>query len=955
MKRIKVFKNTDPRNVLVPIVSIIILIISSFTLGISKGILICLLINAIYFLPIIIRKILKKGKNTKAKASNKKTTKSKKAKRSKLKLFLLVILVMFIFGVIGIIGFVGYIVISAPEFDETLLYVSDPTLIMDNNGKEIFKLGVEKRVTITYDQIPEVLIDAILATEDSRFFEHNGVDWPRFIKASIYQILGRSGAGGASTLTMQLSKNNYTSTEDEGIEGILRKFTDVYVSLFKIEKKYTKEQILEFYVNSQYLGKNAYGVEQVSLNYFGKSSRDINVSEAAVIAGLFQAPGRYDPYKNPETTEARRKTVLKLMLRHGYITKEEYEIAKKLTVDKIIIPKEQSAYSSGEVSQYQSFIDTVVEEVQEKTGQNPYTTPMIIYTTLNTDIQDYVNKIMNGEYYDWRDDYARAGIAVVNVKNGEIVAIGGNRDGSAIDQYNYATDIMNQIGSTAKPLYDYGPAIEYNNWNTYHILVDEPISYSDGTPINNWNGVYEGFETMRVALAGSRNIPALKAFKQNDKAKVIEFVTKLGLTPEIYSCPEGYKRNKKICINRKDPSDVVDANKANTLHEAHAIGGYNGESPLSMASAYAAFANGGVYNEPHSFTKLVYRDTNEEFENITNEERAMSVETAYMISDMLATTAVQAMGYSYNINGIRYSAKTGTTNYDTNKLIEHNLYGTDTVNDLWAIGYNTEYSIGVWYGYDNLDYDYHNRIAFAEHTRLLQAVGKKVFTNGAFFDRPSGVVPIELEKECPEACLPSEYTPADMRVTELFIRGTEPGTVSERYAKLSDVSNLKANQNDKTISLTWNEVKTPSINDESTLRSMYSKVFYTGFLDSFVSNRLSYNKNTLGAWGYRIYEKKADGTLKELDFITTNKYSYTLKPTDKSGSITFVVRTSYSNFRDNMSDGKSVNVKYKVSTVVEEPEAGGNNGGTPNQGGSTVEPVTPDPTPDPATPTEPAE
>ena len=943
MKRIK-FKNIDPRSVLVPIISLIILIISSFTLGFMKGILLFLIINAIYFVPIIIKKIITKIKNKKGnipdkksniekknntKESNmKKNTKKKLKRKSKFKIFLLIILLLFIFGVISIIGFFAYIVISAPDFDEKVLYVSDPSLILDKDGNEIFKLGTEKRVTITYDQIPEVLVDAIVATEDSRFFEHNGVDWPRFIKASIYQLMGKTDAGGASTLTMQLSKNNYTSKEAHGLGGILRKFTDVYVSLFKIEKKYTKEQIMEFYVNSEFLGRNAYGVEQVSLNYFGKSAKDLNVAEAAMIAGLFQAPGRYDPYKNPEATESRRQTVLKLMLRHGYITKEEYNIAKEMTVEKLVISKEESAYSAGEVSPYQSFIDTVVEEVQEKTGKNPYTTPMIIYTTLNTNIQDYVNNIMSGETYTWADDEVKAGVAVIDVKTGALVAVGGNREVDAIDKYNYATDIENQIGSTAKPLYDYGPAIEYNNWSTYHIIVDEPISYSDGTTINNWDRKFQGFETMRKALNGSRNIPALKAFKANSKSNIIEFVTNLGLTPEIYTCPSGYTRDKKKCINKEDLSDIIDADKASTLHEAHAIGGYNGESPYSMAAAYAAFANGGTYHEPHTFTKLVYRDTEEEYINKVNENRAMSVETAYMVSDMLATTAPNAMGRWYNINGIRYSAKTGTTNYDDKVLKDNGLYYSgNIVNDLWVIGFNTEYSIGVWYGYDSIKTTHHNVLSSGEHSRLFQAVGKKVFTNSSYYTKPSGVISVELEAECPTETLPSEFTPSDLRITELFIKGTEPSTVSQRFTKLSDVSNVKAEQKDNEVIITWDALNEPEINTEAYLKNMYSKVFEnSGYLNSFISNRLSYNQSVFGAFGYRIYEKKADGTLQDLGFITTNKFVYALGSQNKADTMTFVVRTSYSNFRDNMSDGKTVNVTIK--TKEEKPNE--NNTGNEN-------------------------
>ena len=974
MKKRKLKKINDIRNILVPLISIVIMVIASFTFGIIKALIIFLIINLIYFVPIFVKKFVNKNKTNKDRGkkvktiperkvgkvkkikSTSKNSKIKKNKkhRSKLKILLLIILIGFILSVIGAVGLVAYVVMNAPEFDANALYVSDPSLILDKDGNEIFKLGTEKRVKITYDQIPEVLIDAILATEDSRFFEHNGVDWPRFIKASIFQLAGKSDAGGASTLTMQLSKNNYTSTEDEGIAGILRKFTDLYVSLFKIEKKYSKEQIMEFYVNSQYLGKNAYGVEQVSLNYFGKSAKDLNVAEAAMIAGLFQAPGRYDPYKNPERTEARRQTVLKLMKRHGYITNEEYEIAKAMTVDKLVISKEKSGYSTGEVSKYQSFIDVVADEVQKKTGKNPYTTPMIVYTTLDTNVQDYVSSIMSGETYEWADDEVKAGVAIIDVNTGELVAVGGSRDVNAIDQYNYATDIENQIGSTAKPLYDYGPAIEYNKWSTYHILVDEPTTYSDGHEINNWDMSYQGFITMRTALNGSRNIPALKAFKANNKSKIIEFTTGLGLTPEVYSCPSGYIRDKKTCTNKEDANDVIEATKATTLHEAHAIGGYNGESPYTMAAAYSAFSNGGTYHEPHSFTKIIYRDTNEEYENELDNHKAMEPETAYIISDMLATTAPQAMGGYYNINGVRYSAKTGTSNYDEQTLKNNNLwYSGNIVNDLWVVGFNTEYAIGVWYGYDSIKTEHHNTLNSGQHERLFQAIGKKVFTNTNYYNMPSGVVSVELELENPTEMLPSQYTPSYLRKTELFVKGTQPDTVSERFAKLSDISSLKAEQKDNEIIITWDGAKEPEINSESYLRNMYSKVFTNGgYLNGFIGSRLAYNQNTLGKFGYIVYEKKSDGTLQELGFTDSNKYVYALGKQNTSGTMSFVVRTSYSQFRDNMSDGKSVNITVKVETPKpQKPKDNDDNKETPEKPKDDIE--NPSDTPDDSEPTNP--
>jgi len=902
-KKFKKIWDKDCKDILVPGISLLAFIIILLLVGIVRAAIVLVLVNAIYFIG---KRIIKKEKNM-----NKSQKKRRRKKR--LKIFLLIMLTLFILGITAVIAFFSYIVANAPEFKEELLYVTEPSVLLDKDGKEIAKLGTENRIILTYDELPEVLIDAIVATEDSRFFEHNGVDWARFLKASFYQLLGKSDAGGASTLTMQVSKNTHTSTEASGIEGIIRKFTDVYISMFKIEKNYTKERIMEFYVNSPYLGRNAYGVEQVSLTYFGKSTKELNLAEAAMIAGLFQAPGRYDPYKNPEATETRRQTVLKLMLRHGYISKDEYNIAKEMTVEKIVIPQEESSYSNGQVSPYQQFIDTVVEEVKDKTGLNPYTTSMTIYTTMNTGFQDYINGIMSGETYDWENDVVKAGIAVINVKDGSVSALGGNRDNSRIDNWNYATDEINQIGSTAKPIYDYGPAVEYMNWSSYQILVDEPISYSDGTKINNWNGKFEGFETMRIALKGSRNIPALKAFKKNNKKNIIEFATKVGLTPEIYSCNDGYKLEGKYCINKEKPDDVVEANRANTLHEAHAIGGYTGETPLTMAAAYAAFANAGTYIEPYTFTKLIFEDSGEEFINEVNKTKAMSEETAYIISDMLATTATHGVGRYYNINGIRYAAKTGTTNYDDDTM-RKNKMPSNAVNDLWTVGYNTEYAIGVWYGYDGISNKHYNILSSSQHNRMFNAVGKKVFTNKAYFTRPSGVIEVELEAECAEPTLPSEFTPQSLKLKELFIKGTEPTTVSTRFSKLNDVSNLKGSTENNKVTLTWDAVPTPEINTESYLKQYYSTVFETDqYLNSFVSSRLSYNNSYIGNLGYNIYLKDSNGNLKLIDYVSTNKYETTI---DVAGEYTFVIKTAYSIFKTNISDGKSVKVTINSNSVI---------------------------------------
>ena len=250
--------------------------------------------------------------------------------RKRRKLISIVLIMFFSLGIIALVGFsvfVMYIKEQAdPKYDTKKLNTLEMSRIYDRYGTEIAKLGSEKREKVTYDELPEVLVDAILATEDSRFFQHNGFDAPRFIKATLVQLTHGSEAGGASTLSMQVTKNSFTDPlgqASSGIKGIVRKFEDIYITVFMLEKDYSKEQIIEFYVNNHFLGGNIYGVEEASNAYFGKSVSELNLSEAAILAGMFKSPNYYKPTTNPKNAAARRKTVLYLMRKHGYITKEE--------------------------------------------------------------------------------------------------------------------------------------------------------------------------------------------------------------------------------------------------------------------------------------------------------------------------------------------------------------------------------------------------------------------------------------------------------------------------------------------------------------------------------------------------------------------------------------------------------------------------------------------------------
>ena len=398
------------------------------------------------------------------------SVKNKPKQKKVVNTILIIILSLGILVMLAGIVFMIYIAISSnPKFDAEKLDSSEPTVLYDANGEEFAKLGSEMRDKVTYDELPEVLVDAIIATEDSRFFQHNGFDAPRFLRASIGQVFGNSDAGGASTLSMQVVKNSLTSSIATGLDGVIRKFQDIYLSIFKLEKNYTKEQIIEFYVNNHNLGGNVYGVSQAARVYFNKDVEDLNLAEASIIAGMFQAPNAYRPVEeeNLEAVTKRRDTVLYLMERHGYITEEERDLASSISIESLV-NYNASADTSGN-SEYQGYIDTVVAEVEEKIGENPYTVSMQIYTNLDREKQDGLNRVMNGESYNWVNDVIQSGVTVLDSETGKIQAIGAGRNKTGVNTLNFATSdtIRRQPGSTAKPLFDYGPLIEYNNASTF--------------------------------------------------------------------------------------------------------------------------------------------------------------------------------------------------------------------------------------------------------------------------------------------------------------------------------------------------------------------------------------------------------------------------------------------------------------------------------------------------------
>ena len=787
------------------------------------------------------------------------TSKRKVSKKKKMILNILIICVIAFASLMAV--FFAYIIVKAPKFDPNNLKFTQMSELYDTEGNIITKMGNENRTEISYDDLPEVLIDAIIATEDSKFFQHNGFDLARFMKASMYQLVGKNG-GGASTLTMQIAKNNYTSTESKGFEGITRKFTDIYLSIFKIERKYTKKEILEFYVNDSYLGNGAYGVEQASLNYFGKSVSELNLAEASFIAGLFQSPTYYNPYNYPERAEGRRKTVLYLMQRHGYITEEEKEIAENSPITSYI----KKTQTSGTYSEYQGYIDTVVEELENEYDLNPYTTPLKIYTAMNRSKQDFVNKVMNGEAWKWENENAQAGVVMTDSASGEVLAVGAGRNKNSERSYNYATMTNRQIGSTAKPIFDYGPAVEYLGWGTVNYIDDTPTTYSDGTKISNSDGGYKGRLPLYQALGLSRNVTALKTFQQVSKEagndKILKFASSLGITPEV-------DKNGKI-------------------HEAHSIGSFTGStkkgesrnSPMTMAGAYQAFSNGGYYIKPHTIKKFVYKDTDEVVETKSAKTRVMNDSTAYIINYSLNWSATEGLAKSAaGISGVQTAAKTGTSNFDEATRKRYHL-SSKAVNDLWVCGYTPKQTITFWYGYDSITKGHSTTSSWSTRDKFYRNLAENLFDkDGSSFARPSSIEEVSVVRNS----IPLKKALYG-GVVGYFRKGTGPDeTGTEQAEQLPSVSGITSSISGNTVHLKWNGI---SAEDMVNLN----------FDDSY------------GTLGYDIYVKDGSGG-SEVYVGTTTSTSYT--HTTSYSNPVYVIYTAYSNYKTNRSKG----VEHKVSVT----------------------------------------
>ncbi len=548
--------------------------------------------------------------------------------------------------------------------------------------------GSENSVWVSYTKMPENLIDAFVAVEDHRFWGHNGVDWLRTGGAIIHYIIPfKEDSGGGSSITQQTIKNltqERDYTPQRKIQEILR--------AINLEKQLDKTQILELYLNNIYLSQNCYGVQAAAYTYFNKDVSELSLIECAAIAAITNSPTRYDPVQNPEKQAERRKTVLRRMLQYGYITQAEFDSVyeKELTLDY------QGRASDASVSTNSWYTDQVMREVAAafvaEKGYNLemafnliYTGGLQIITLQDPTVQATLDEVFINDANFPRTRNAvqpQASGIIIDPATGDVLAIAGRRgEKQANLLYNLATDATRSPGSSIKPLSVYAPALEYGLITYGSVYDDVPVIFNYASddeektnPIawpKNLPEVYNGKTTVHDAVTRSVNTVAVRILQELTVDKAFDFVkNKLQMESfiEYATLPGG------IGITDKDLSPL-------------ALGGMNyGVTNLEITAAYQIFANGGVYNKPRTWLKVLDSEGNVVLENDAESYVVISEQTASLMTKMLQNVVSRGTATSVTLrNKINVAGKTGTSSSDV---------------DRWFIGYTPYYVGGIWFGYE---------------------------------------------------------------------------------------------------------------------------------------------------------------------------------------------------------------------------------------------------------------
>ncbi|WP_051273670.1 transglycosylase domain-containing protein [Desulfotruncus alcoholivorax] len=668
----------------------------------------------------------------------------KRRKFKPLRFFVLILILATLIASGAALGLVFISVKDLPAWNDKVLVPSTVTQIYDKDGKQVSQIGLENRVQVSIKDVPQNVQNAFLAAEDHYFYEHHGIRIQAIIRAALNDALHFAGINrqfqGGSTITQQLVKLTFLTPD----QNLKRKIQEVILS-FKLERRYSKKEILEMYLNRIYLGEGSYGIQAASQTYFGKDVGDLTVAEAATLAGLNKSPNYYSPLQNKDLSISRRNQVLKNMLEYNFIDQETYDkaISEKLTL-------KQNDGKHDNNYPYPYFVDYITNELVDKFGEETvFKGGLKVYTTLDPKIQNYAEKAMsNPNNFPASKKNAdgimqpQGAMVIMDPDNGEIRAIVGGREHTHMRSLNRATMSPRQPGSSIKPILAYGPAIELKGMGPASIIDDAPVRYSaygNYSP-KNFDGVYRGLITMRTALTKSINVVAVKLFT--------DYVT----------IPEALKFARRMNIDL-DPTGP-----------AMALGGLrNGVTPMQMTAAYAAFDNHGIYNDPVAILKVEDQEGNILFESGNTSRRVMKETTSYLMTSMMESVVQAGTGTGAQI-GRPVAGKTGTT---------------DEGKDIWFAGYTPDLVGVVWIGYDTptkMPQSFGGIYPARIWKEVMQQAHKDIPVHN--FIKPAGIVTATVDDK--SGLLPGPNTPPEDMVTDIFAAGTVP-TETDNVHVLTEV------------------------------------------------------------------------------------------------------------------------------------------------------------------------
>lgn len=635
------------------------------------------------------------------------------------------------------------------DFDVYRITGCDRTsIIYDGQSDVVTRLhGVQDRTWVSISELQPSTVYAFISAEDARFFEHEGVDVIRIAGAIVADIKAGSYVQGASTISQQLIKLSHLTSE----KTISRKAEEAALA-YEMERQYSKEDILEMYLNYVYFGGGYYGIEAAAEGYFGVHASDLTLDQSAMLAGILKSPSGYAPHINYAASINRRNNILRLMRDYGYITDDEKKqaAAGRPTIlhDK---REEYSGYYTDAVTKSAAALMGITVDELIRGGYS-------IYSAMDSDIQHYCEEMFkNGELFPAED--SEAAIVVLEPSTGMVVAMVGGRSYTGGISFNRATDIRRQPGSVIKPVIAYAPAFEYLNYTAADMILDEETTFADYTP-SNYGNKYYGWVTVREAVTKSLNVPAVKTLSAVGVYRAKDFAKRCGIE-----------------FDDKDDSLAL------------ALGGFTyGVSPLQIAGAYSCFASGGIYNTPTLIKKITDRNGLTVYEYRQDSRRVMSEANAYILTSMLKSVVTEGTGHRLNTLDIPIAGKTGTVG-----LANGNR-------DAWMAGYTPEYTAVVWQGYDS------DRLGLLPSSAtggtypalMLYELFNHIYPDGRSgdFEKPESVKQYSIDaktlKKQHKVVLANAMTPQSSRVTEYFTEETAPEDVSGYWAVPGSAQNLLA-------------------------------------------------------------------------------------------------------------------------------------------------------------------